>query len=121
MNEKAWLKMALEKLFKTLIGEQGSIVLPQPLKQAAENFGRWPLIGQQDRKGGPNELVIDAKGRYPAVIKPWMIWQSSVWSDYHATQHKGLRPAVGLISSLRALYKTVVGDWKGQKLTEKSG
>lgn len=36
MNEKAWLKMALEELFKTPIGEQGSIVLQE---QAAEDFG----------------------------------------------------------------------------------
>lgn len=39
MNEKDWLKMALEELFKTPIGEQGSIVLSQPLEQAAEDFG----------------------------------------------------------------------------------
>lgn len=51
MNEKTWLKMALEELFKTPIGEQGSIVLPQPLEQAAEDIGSWPLIGQTDRKG----------------------------------------------------------------------
>lgn len=39
MNDKAWLKMALEELFKTPIGEQGSIVLPQPPEHAAEDFG----------------------------------------------------------------------------------
>lgn len=51
MNRKAWLKMALEELFKNFTGEQGSIVLPQPLQRVAEDFGRSPLIGQPERKG----------------------------------------------------------------------
>lgn len=38
MNEKTWLKMALEELFKTFFEEQGSIVLLQTLEQAAEDF-----------------------------------------------------------------------------------
>jgi len=50
VNEKAWLKMALE-LFKTSIGEQGSIVLPQPLEQAVEDVASWLVIGQSERKG----------------------------------------------------------------------
>lgn len=114
MNEKM-LKMPLKELLKKKnqnIGEQGSIVWPLPLEQQHRTLGtdHWLVI--ETKKGGPNELVIDAKGRHPAVIKPWVIWQSGVWSDYHARQHKGLPPALGLISSLRALYKALVGDWK---------
>lgn len=122
MNEKAWLKMALKDLFKTPIGEQGSVVQPQPLEQTAEDFGCGldHRLASETEMGGPNELVIDTKGRYPAVIKPWVIWQFSVWSDYHARQHKGLPQALGLISSLRALYRALVGDWKVQTLTAKS-
>lgn len=43
--------MALEELFKNFTGEQGSIVLPQPLQRVAEDFGGSPLIGQPERKG----------------------------------------------------------------------
>lgn len=43
--------MTLEKLFKTLPEKQGSIVLPQPLKQEAEDSEKWSAIGQSDRKG----------------------------------------------------------------------
>lgn len=60
MNEKSWLKMALKELFKTPIGEQGSIVLLKPLEQAAEDFGSWPLIGQSDRKGR-SEWISDRR------------------------------------------------------------
>lgn len=60
MNEKTWFKMALKELFKTPIGEQGSIVWPQPLEKAAEDFERWPLIGQWDRKGR-SEWISDRR------------------------------------------------------------
>ena len=51
MNEKARLKMALEELFKTPTGEQGSIVLPQPWSKPAEDYGSRPPIGRRGRKG----------------------------------------------------------------------
>jgi len=73
MNEKAWLKMALEELFKTLIGKQGSIVQHNPWSRQQKTLGDDHWLVSHTEKGGSDELVIDAKGRYPAVIKPWMI------------------------------------------------
>ncbi len=73
MNEKAWLKMALEELFKTPIW--GTRVNCAATTPGAGSRGLWELTTDWSfrQKGGPYELVIDAKGRYPAVIKPWAI------------------------------------------------
>lgn len=102
------------------MGNKGQLYGHNPWRKQQRTLSADHWLVSETEKGGPNELVIDAKGRYPAVIKPWVIWQSSVWSDYHARQHKGLPPALGLISSFRALYRALVGDWKVQTLSEKS-
>lgn len=118
MNEKAWLKR--RSFLRPPLGNKGQLCYHNPWSKQQKTLGADHWLVSESEKGGPNELVIDAKGRYPAVIKPWVIWQCGVWSDYHARQHKGLPPALGLISSLRALYKALVGDWKVQTLTERS-
>lgn len=121
MNDSVMGKTAFKyKKKKKKKSEQGSIVLPQPLEQPAEDVraDSWLAVGTEG--GGLSELVIDTKGRYPAVIKPWVIWQSSVWSDYHAMQHKGVPPALRLISSLRVLIREGRGPWEGQTLGQKS-
>lgn len=96
-------------------------MLPHPLKQAVEDFGKWPPIGQPDRKrGGPDELAIAAYRQTSCsdqTLSDLTLCRLK-WLSCYA--HKGLHPAVGLISSLRAIYKTLLGDWKGQPVTGKS-